>query len=250
MSPQVLDIKPLDRRSPVPLYHQLREQIVAGVENGDVPVGATLPPEEDLVDLLGVSRHTVRRAMQELEYDGYILRVAGRGTTVLRTKVSRRLTRLTSFSEDMQQRGQRVSSRILAFETVPAPGHVAEKLCVSSGTLVTYIYRLRSADGIPIALTISYIPFPANAAVTQSDLERFGSLYALFERHNIPILEADRTLEAMAANEEHARLLDLPVGAPLLLVEGVAYSQNHVPIEYHQVISAGARYKYAIHTIR
>ncbi len=245
-----LEIKPLDRRSPVPLYHQLREQIVAGVENGAVPVGATLPPEEDLVDLLGISRHTVRRAMQELEYDGYILRVAGRGTTVLRTKVSRRLTRLTSFSEDMHQRGQRVSSRVLAFETVPATGHVAEKLGVTSGTVVTYIYRLRSADGIPIALTISYVPFPASAAVSQSDLERFGSLYSLFERHNIPILEADRTLEAMAASEEHASLLDLPVGAPLLLVEGVAYTQNHVPIEYHQVISAGERYKYAIHTIR
>ncbi len=223
---------------------------MAGVESGEIPVGSTLPPEEELVELLGVSRHTVRRAMQELEYDGYIARVAGRGTTILRSKVSRRLTRLTSFTEDMQQRGQRIGSQILAFERVTASGHVADRLGIAPGSTVTYIYRLRTAEDVPIALTISYVPFPASAAVNRADLERIGSLYALLEGHNIPILEADRTLEAIAANEEHARLLDLPIGSPLLLVDGVAYSHNHVPIEYHQVISAGERYKYAIHTVR
>lgn len=240
----------LDHRSPIPLYHQIKEQIIAGVEKGDLRVGATLPPEVELVQLLGVSRQTVRRAMQELEYDGYIQRVPGRGTTVLRTKLSRGLTRLTSFTEDMRERGQEVSSQILAFETTPASAFVAEKLAIPSETPVIFFHRLRCADHIPVALNTSYVHLPNRAIFTRADFERVGSLYALLERQNIAILEADRTIEAIAANEEQARWLAAPAGSPLLLVEGVTYTLDHVPIEYHRVVSAGERYKYAIHVTR
>lgn len=249
MSPALL-LHPLDHRSPVSLYHQIKEQLIAGMERGDWPVGATLPPEIELMRVLGVSRQTVRRALQELTYDGYIQRVPGRGTTVLRTKLSRGLSRLTSFSEDMRQRQQQVSSQILACENIPAPPFVAEKLGIAAGAPVLYLHRLRSADGIPIILNSSYVHLPEHAAITCADLEGAGSLYALFERQNITILEADRTIEAIAANEEQARLLAAPPGSPLLLVEGVVYTLDHVPIEYHQVISVGERYKYAIHVIR
>ncbi|MBX7236751.1 MAG: GntR family transcriptional regulator [Caldilineales bacterium] len=249
MSPS-LDLHPLDHRSPIPLYHQLKTQIIAGVEGGDLPVGATLPPEVELVSVLGVSRQTVRRAMQELEYDGYIQRARGRGTTVLRTKISRGLTRLTSFSEDMLQRSQKVNSQLLAFEMLAAAPFLAEKLHLAPGTPVIYLHRLRCANSAPIAITTSYIHLPGGAGISRADIERLGSLYALLERQNAPVLEADRTIEAIAANDEQARLLAVAPGSPLLLVEGVAYTFDHVAIEYHQVISAGERYKYAIHVNR
>lgn len=245
-----LNIKPLDRRSRVPLYHQLREQIVVSLESGELPAGATLPPEEELVQILGVSRHTVRQALQELDYDGYLKRVPGRGTTIVRNKISRELTQLTSLSEDLQQRGMAVSSRVLAFEAMPAPASVADRLGISTGTLVTHIYRLRSANNIPVALNTSYVWLPDRAAIAAGDLEENGSLYALLNRLGATIVEADRTLEAIAASEERARLLDVAVGSPLLLVEGVAYTHNHVAVEYHQVVNAGKRYKYALHTVR
>jgi GntR family transcriptional regulator len=250
MPTTVMDIKPLDRRSPVPLYHQLREQIVAGLESGALPMGAALPPETELVQILGISRHTVRRALQELDYDGYLKRVRGRGTTIVRNKISRQLTQLTSLSEDLQQRGMTVSSQVLAFDSVPAPAWVADRLGISTGTLVTHIYRLRSADDVPVALNTSYVWLPGRTGIVASDLEENGSLYALLDRLGASVVEADRTLEAIAASEERAKLLGVAVGSPLLLVEGVAYTHNHVAVEYHQVVNAGKRYKYALHMVR
>lgn len=246
----LMNIKPLDRRSRVPLYRQLREQIAAGLESGELPMGATLPPEEELVQILGVSRHTVRQALQELDYDGYLKRVPGRGTTIVRNKISRELTQLTSLSEDLQQQGMSVSSQVLAFDSVPAPAYVADRLGIKAETLVTYIYRLRSANNIPVALNTSYVWLPDRAAIVARDLEANGSLYALLDRLGVTIVEADRTLEAIAASEERAKLLDVAVGSPLLLVEGVAYTHDHVAVEYHQVVNAGKRYKYALHTVR
>jgi GntR family transcriptional regulator len=143
-----------------------------------------------------------------------------------------------------------VSSRVLAFDSMPAPANVADHMGISAGTLVTHIYRLRSANDIPVALNTSYVWLPDRTAIVARDLEGNGSLYALLDRLGASIVEADRTLEAIAASKERAKLLGVAVGSPLLLVEGVAYTHNHVAVEYHQVVNAGKRYKYALHMVR
>ncbi|NPV78315.1 MAG: GntR family transcriptional regulator [Anaerolineae bacterium] len=240
----------LDRRSSIPLYHQLKEKLIQRIESGDLEVGALLPTEMDLVDRYAVSRTTVRQAMQALEYDGYISRTPGKGTFVIRTKLSRGLTRLTSFSEDMQARGESVTSKLLEFKRIEADEISAEKLSLSVGTPLIYALRLRSANGIPVALNVSYIHLPDGIVITREELEEIGSIFALFDRKQVPPLEADRTIEAVAATEEWARLLHIPVGSPILLVEGVVYTYDRHPIEFHKVISVGDRYKYAVHLER
>jgi len=240
----------LDRRSSVPLYHQLKEKLIQRIENGDLEVGALLPTEMDMVDRYAVSRTTVRQAMQALEYDGYISRTPGKGTFVIRTKLSRGLTRLTSFTEDMQARGESVTSKLLEFKQIGADEVAAERLHLPVGTPLIYASRLRCSNGIPVALNISFIHLPDGIVITREELEEIGSIFALFDHKQAPPLEADRTIEAVAATEEWAYLLHIPAGSPILLVEGVVYTYDRRPIEFHKVISVGDRYKYAVHLER
>jgi len=240
----------LDRKSPTPLYYQLKQKLVEMLGNGEFSPGAPLPTEMELVSTYAVSRATVRQAMKELENEGYISRTAGKGTFVIRTKINRGLSRLTSFSEDMKHLGQKVTSQTLQFHSIPAPEALHQKFGIALGQPLLYIKRLRLSQNNPVALNVSYLNLPEGIQISQDELDQIGSVYSLLERKGIPPLETDRTLEAIAAEEECASLLCVPVGSPLLLVEGLAYSYNHHPIEFHQVISVGGRYKYNIHLVR
>lgn len=240
----------LDRRSSVPLYHQLKEMLIERIENGELPIGALLPTEMDLVERYSVSRTTVRQAMQALEYDGYISRTPGKGTFVIRTKLSRGLTPLTSFSEDMRAREEKVTSTLLEFKEIQADLLLSGKLCIPVGTPLLYVSRLRCANKVPISLNISYIFLPKDIAITRDEVEDIGSIFLIFDMKGISPLEADRTIEAVEAAEEIAQILHISAGSPLLLVEGVVYTYNHRPIEFHKVISVGDRYKYSLHLER
>ncbi len=240
----------LDRSSPIPLYHQLKEVLLHNIHNNVYPVDQPFPTEAQMVEDFDVSRVTVRRALQEMEHEGYIHRIPGRGTFIIRKKVSRELSRLTSFTEDMQARGQTVTTRVLEVSRVEARSTEAEKLGVPLGTPLTYIYRLRLVDREPIAINFSYLNLPPGIEITEAELMQTNSLWALIQSKKVPLLEADKTIEAIVADRHQARLLQISVGAPLLVVEGIVYATNHSPVEYYQVISRGDRYKYAVHQAR
>lgn len=240
----------LDRDSPVPLYHQFKQYLVNRIESGDYRVGEAIPSEMEMVTRFRISRATIRRGMQELEQDGYISRVAGRGTFVLRDKVRRSLNRLTSFTEDMNQRGYSVTTRILEFKSVTPPTDVADLLKAKPLEPLPYIYRLRYADNLPIAINVSYLKLPENITLSEDELTVTQSLWTTLERKGVPFKEASKTIMAVTANREQAELLDLPEKAALLVVEGVTYTYDHIAVEYHQVISGGERYKYSLHLVR
>ena len=237
----------LDRRSPVPLHYQFKQSMLERFENGEFPPGTPIPPEMDLMRDYAISRATVRRALQEMEHLGYINRIPGKGTFVLRTRIKRGLSQLTSFSEDMQERGQQVTSKLLDFGNKVPPAYVAEMFQIPPKTPLLYIYRLRMAENLPLALNISYIHLPADTTITEDELNLTVSLWGLLARKGLQLIEADKVIEAIQANEERAALLNIPVGSALLMVESMAYSLNHLPVEYSQVISSGERYKYSLH---
>jgi GntR family transcriptional regulator len=245
-----MEMKLLDRSSPIPLYHQLREVLVERMESGEFQPEHPIPTEMELIAHYGVSRMTVRRALQEMEKDGYIHRTAGKGTFVIPGKISRGLARLTSLTEDIGEHGLKASSRILSFRHVAADEEVAAKLQIIPGTTVIHIQRLRLAEHLPIALSTSYVHLPNDTLLTEADLANVGSLWSLLEKNSLPIVEADKTLEAIIANEERAAALAVPVGAPLLLVKSIAYAPHHQPIEYSQVINRGDQYTYTLHLTR
>ncbi len=240
----------LDPELRIPLHSQLKQTLLEQIEDGVYKPGEILPPEVNLAKDYCISRATVRRAMQEMEHEGYIHRMAGKGTFVLRARIDRGLSRMTSFSENMRERGQEVTSKYLEITRKAPPEHIAKMLQIEPGEKVPYIYRQRLADGLPIALTISYIRAPAGVSLPVNELGPNASLWSLLEKKGVRLIESDKTIEAILANEEYARLLDVNVSAPLLLVESIVFTVNHIPVEYSQVISSGDRYKYTIHLDR
>lgn len=245
-------MKIIDRRSPLPLYCQLKNILLQELEEGLYPPGDTLPPEMSLVNQYGLSRATVRQAIKELEHEGLISRIQGKGTIVIREKSSlnRGLSQLTSFTEDMKARGYETTTKILAFEEIIAPHRIADSLKIPHDRPVIHINRLRFVNNIPVAINKSYVNLPPDVEMTRDDLSRTISLYTFFEMKRIPLVESDKTIEAVSANEEQAKLLGVPHGNPLLKVEGVVFTLNHLPLEHHIVISRSDKYKYSLHLLR
>lgn len=241
----------LDRTSPLPLYHQLKQTLLARLEAGEFEPGVPLPTESDLIDQYAVSRITVRRAMSELEQSGQIYRVSGKGTFVKEAPVfSPELTQLTSFSEDIQGQTQEISTDLLTLRQEAASDEVAGHLELARGTKVLFIERLRLSDQSPIALNLSYLRLPAFLSITAEELKKTGSLWALLEEKGIVLNNARRTIQAVPASETYAQKLQVAVGEPLLVIEGVVRNHLQVPVEYHLVINRGDYYKHSLYLER
>ena len=243
-------IEQLDRFSPIPLYHQMKEYLVGLIDQGEFDANQPLPTEVQLIEQFSVSRVTVRRALHELEHEGYITRVAGKGTFVLQSRLRRELSRLTSFSEEMRESGLKLQTTILEFKKMKAVFQVAEKLFVEPGTQVTYVERIRIVEDMPVSISISYLKLPQDLEITKEELYQTGSLWALLENKGLMIYGADKTMEAIAADQRQSELLQVPLNSPLLLVEGVVYSDFETPVEYHRVVSHTGLYKYSISLAR
>ncbi|MFE2025742.1 GntR family transcriptional regulator [Streptomyces hygroscopicus] len=188
-----------------------------------------LPTEREISARHGVSRNTVRQAMNALEAAGHVYRVQGAGTFVSPSVVSKSLT-LTSFSEDMRARGLEPGVRLLAAETVRAGRQVAERLDITPGTEVVRVSRLRLADGTPMCLENVHLPADRVPGLLEADLT--GSLYAVLrERYQIDIRSAEQIVRAAELGDTEAALLGVPLGSSALHVQRVGLDQRESPVE-------------------
>ncbi len=230
----------------IPRYHQLREIIRESVRSGDLKPGELIPSERELSERYGVSRMTARQSIVELTNEGLLYRRQGKGTFVAWPKIAQQLTALTGFTEDIRARGQRPGARLIEMGMVPVDGVAALRLQVPTGQRVVRLYRARLADDEPLALERSLISFFGCEKLLEADLVG-TSLYGLLEtRFGLPPIEADQELEAGLATEEHAGLLEIAIGSPVLLLRRTTYTARRQPIEYAESVYRGD--KYAFHT--
>jgi len=233
----------VERSSSVPLYQQLQSQLERLILDGTWRLKEPLPSETLLAERLQISVMTVRQAMAQLVNKGLIYREKGRGTFVTPQSLDHHLQRLESFSEDMQGRGLRPDSQTLVFEITTAPPEIAEQLYISPRARVLHLKRLRLVEGRAVALHDAYI---TRTDITRADLERRGSLYALLESKGISLLEADETLEAIAADAEVAQQLSIEEGAPLLKATRISWDRTHTPIEHVVALYLADFYRYTV----
>ncbi|WP_243095497.1 GntR family transcriptional regulator [Thermus thalpophilus] len=198
------------------LAQRLREEVL------QKPPGAPLPPERALAEAYGVSRDSVRKALDLLEEEGLVVRRQGSGTFVARRATFR--TRLRGFSEEMRALGMHPETRLLRAETGPAAPEEALGLGLSPGDGVLRLVRLRLADGEPMALERATLPLWAMNAPPE------GSLYQALEAKGLRPVRALQRLRAVAAREE-ARPLGVEPGSPLLHLERVSYLADGRPVE-------------------
>ncbi|HEY2687626.1 MAG TPA: GntR family transcriptional regulator, partial [Streptosporangiaceae bacterium] len=156
MNHVVLPIQ-VDRNSPVPLYFQVAQRLEQMIESGELATGTRLENEIDLADRLGLSRPTMRRAIEYLVGKGLLVRKRGVGTQVLHPKVQRQVE-LTSLYEDLAQTRRDPSTRVLSFSREPAPDALVLELGLPEGTELYVFERLRYADGEPLALMRNHVP--------------------------------------------------------------------------------------------
>ena len=219
----------IDRTSPVPLYHQLAEQLTDAVEGGQLKPGDQFENEMALAERLELSRPTVRRAIAELVDRGLLVRRRGVGTTVASQVIHRR-DELTSLFDDMERRGQQPHSRLLRLEGGVTNPVAAAALGLPEDAPLVFIERLRTAGETPTALMHNWLP-ARFADVTAAELES-GSLYAALRARGVRPAVAHQTIGARRPSATERRLLGLAPGDPLLTMNRRAYDAAGVGVEY------------------
>ena len=237
----------IDKKSPVPYYAQLRAILERSMAEGRLAVGDQLPSEAQLCAHYGISRTVVRQALNELTNEGLILRYKGKGSFVAPAKVDEHLAQsLTGLAEEVRGRGEHLTNDILAFERRQPSSHIARILGLSPGDAVVHLKRLRSIDGEPWNVTETYLPHDVCAPLLDLDM-RHRSLYATLEQDlGLALAYGRRTIEAAAAGEEHAALLGVRPGSPMLLLKSVAHLRDGRPIEYFLAWHRGDRSRFDV----
>jgi DNA-binding GntR family transcriptional regulator len=231
----------IDRSSPVPLYFQFAQQLQALIESGALPPGTRLSNEVAMADQFGLSRPTMRQAMQHLVDKGLLARKRGVGTQVVTNRIRRQLE-FTSLYEDLERDRRHPSTEVLSMETVPADAEIAAVLRVEEGSAVVAVRRLRLADDEPIAVLHNHLP-AGLVELTPEALAGTG-LYQLLRRSGIVLNSADQTIGARRATAAEARLLDETRGATLLTMVRTAHDESGRPVEYGSHVYRASRYAF------
>lgn len=233
----------VDRSSPVPLYFQLSQQLEAAIEQGRLLPGSLLGNEIELAGRLGLSRPTVRQAIQALVDKGLLIRRRGVGTQVVHSQVRRPLE-LSSLYDDLEAAGQRPATRVLSVDTVPAPPPVAAALSLPADTPVRRIERLRLTHGEPIAFLRNFLPEGLLTA-GKDELEATG-LYRLMRAAGTTLHSARQTIGAQVADAAEGSLLNEAEGAPLLRMERTAFDVTGRAVEYGSHLYRASRYSFEL----
>jgi GntR family transcriptional regulator len=217
-----------------------RDRILDLVEG--LEVGAAIPSERQLTTDLGVSRLTVRAALDDLVRDGYLERRHGSGTYVTEPKIAQPLT-LTSFSNDMRRRGMVPGSRTIELTTILAGARLAHRLAVSPEARIVRVKRLRLADSKPMAMEVLHVPEALVPGLTRSDFENHSFYDLLAERYHIVMASGTQSIEPTVTNEEESEVLGVPLHSPAFLFERTTVSESGRIVEFVRSIYRGDRYR-------
>lgn len=219
-------IPKLDRASPIPLYVQIKQQLLAMIATWDVRDNRFYGDNE-LCRIFEVSRMTVRQAVQELVNDGFLTRIRGTGTFVPIPKIEEHFTPLMNLRDQWASHGRPMRVEVLAFEERQCPAEIATALDVAADVPVRYIQRLRFSGQVPIAIDHRFIPLAVARDLAREDAEH-SILHALWNRFDLS--HGDLRIEAATADEEAAKLLHMLPGAPMLVRHLQYYDTDKRPV--------------------
>jgi GntR family transcriptional regulator len=219
---------------------ETRESVLELIEG--LGVGDAIPSERQLGIDLGVSRLTVRAALDGLVREGYLVRRRGAGTFVAEPKVAKGID-INSFSDDMRERGMVPASRTLDLRVIPAGARMGRILHVSPSESVVAVKRLRLADGEPMAIELLHVRQSLVPGMTATDLEQNSFYDLLASRYDLSIIGGSQTIEPTVTNEEESDALGVPLHSPALLFERVTRSSSGDVVEFTSSTYRGDRYR-------
>ena len=219
---------------------ETRDRVLDLIEQLDV--GDAIPSERQLSADLGVSRLTVRAAMDDLVREGYLQRRRGAGTFVSEPKIAQELT-MTSFTDDMRRRGLRPASRTLDLRVSPAGARLGRLLHVSPSEPVVVASRLRLADGESMAIETVHVAERHVPGISADDLEEQSFYELLRDRYGIVIVGGEQTIEPTVTDEDESAALGVPLHSPAFRFERVTHSKEGEIVEFVESIYRGDRYR-------
>ena len=214
------------------LYSRIQRDLALSIAAGDYPPGSRIPSETSLAKRFGVTRMTVRHAVDGLISQGLVTRRHGSGTYVSqRLQAQRPLNRLSGFTEDMRDQGRSATASELRRSEVEAPGPVQEQLELQPGAHVVVLERLRHVDGRPVALQRVWLPFALVPELARRSLDGVSLYDALEQDYGIRVTTARQRITAVGATEREAGILGVTEGAPLIFAERLTRDANNRPVE-------------------
>ncbi len=231
----------IDKKSPIPVYYQLKNIILAKIKSGEYKEDSLIPSERELGDTLNISRMTVRQALNQLVAEGLLRREKGKGTFVSKPKLEQR--NIMSFSDTVRSRGMNPVTRVLHFKKLPAGEEIAKMLSIDESDPVYDIKRLRLADDNPIAIEEACIPEKYCPDLNRFDLT--GSLYKILKeeyRHTIDYV--DNVIEASKPSREEKSLLQINTAIPVLSVGSIVSTSSGIKLLYEKSVYRSDEFKY------
>lgn len=238
----------LERSNPLPLYYQLKEVLKQQIRAGHLAPHTAIPSEPELVAQYHVSRATVRQALTELVHEGLLYRQHGRGTFVCEPRVQQHtISELTSFSEELRRRGMQPGGMLFVSELVRGSQTVREELRLTDEEQAVRLERVRTADTVPVAYEVAYLPYPRAAGIYQRAKEiADGSLYLLMASEGLQAYIAEQVFKAGIANEREAELLRIPVADIGTRFMATTFDETGTPIEYSEAFLPANRYEFHV----
>ncbi len=225
----------------IPLYYQLKEYLLQEIKE-HYTAGDMLPSEGEIEAQYGVSRITVRKAIEELAREGIVVKKQGKGTFVQEQKILYEANVIGSLTQRLEKQNHNLQTRSIEYIKITEAHHVKELL--HCDTLLC-IKRYRTLDGLPFAMMLNYID-----SEKVPDLHKhftIESLYSFYtQQYGITFHYAEETVEAKAATTEHTKQLSLPPHMPLLSLKRLSYDQTHQPVEYSDIVIRSDMYQHKI----
>jgi GntR family transcriptional regulator len=230
----------------IPKYHQIASEIIGKIKNGEFKTGLKIPSENEIIKSYQVSNTTARKALQEIEHEGWVNKIKGKGTYVREKNVTRAATKILSFTKNMLQMGKTPSTKVL--ESRIMRNNYSAVINGRKYTLkapMLKIHRLRFADAVPMMLETRYISMKFCPRIDRKELS--GSLYDIYEKeYGLGLREINQMLSADVIGSGFKEFFDLADPIPILRVEGVTFCGKEMILEMENSLYRGDKYRFAV----
>ncbi|GAA3964666.1 GntR family transcriptional regulator [Allohahella marinimesophila] len=235
---------------PLPLFQQIKAELRARILDGSYSVHERLPSEAALTESFGVSRITVRQALSELQKDGLVFKINGKGTFVSKPRASLDVSRLRGFGEAMSSLGYETFSRVLDIRDMADKADIQQQLSLPGKSLVKRIRRLRYLNRAPVSVDVSWFAPGVGDRVAQADLEGRDILSILENDCHLHLGKARLNIEALLCDDELAHLLKTEEGSPALHIERIICDTDGAPVLYENLYYRGDAFRYSLNIER
>ncbi|MFP3612826.1 GntR family transcriptional regulator [Paraburkholderia sp. SIMBA_050] len=233
-----------------PLYEQIKTELRLRILNGSYAAHARMPSENELCAMFNVSRITVRQALGDLQKEGLVFKLHGKGTFVSKPKAFQNVSALQGFAEAMSSMGYEIVNQVRQIRFIAANARIAGRLDLPEGAKVAEIHRVRLLDREPVSLEITWVPEALGKRIANADLVTRDIFLILENDCGVPLGHADVSIDAILADDEIAAALSVEEGSPVLRIERLTHAADGTPIDYEYLYFRGDAFRYRLRVDR